>query len=204
MATKGETMMGAAGRVGVAVALVALVGCSSGAVRHDSSSRATTTTPVTAAAGGPPSTALNGAQGLAVPFTADNGALVITAGPPPDDVTAQQAADRAARLRTSAGRAPIVTVLSGRVTLAAGLGPTAIVDQPAWIVGYIQEYVAACPGRPAGAIEPTVPPSASHLTAIIITGATAVVGYFGAGTGICTLRSEPEVASEDDLVNGGL
>lgn len=141
-----------------------------------------------------------GRLGLAVVVIA----LVVTTGPAPDDVSEQQAADRAIQLRTSAGKAPIVTVLADRVTIAAGLGPMPIVDQPAWIVAYTQQYVAACPNRLTGGVEPTVPSSASHLTAVIITGATTLVGYFGAGTGICTLRSEPEVVSEAALVNGGL
>ena len=196
--------MGAAGRLVVAVALLAIVGCSSGSGRHDSASPASTAPPVTTVVGGSPSTVLTGAKGLRVPFTADDGALVVTTGGAPDDVTEQQAADRAIQLRTSAGKAPIVTVVAGRVTIAAGLGPMPIVDQPAWIVAYTQLYVAACPNRLSGGVEPTVPSSASHLTAIIITGSTTLVGYFGTGTGICTLRTEPEVVSESDLVDGGL
>lgn len=146
-----------------------------------------------------------GTKGLRVAFTAGDGALVMTTGPAPDDVTEQQAADRAIQLRTSAGREPIVTVLSGRVTIAAGLGPMPIVDQPAWIVAYTQLYVAACPDpRLTGGVEPTVPLSASHLNAIIITGATTAVAYVEAGAGDGTLRSEPEVVAEADLVNGGL
>jgi hypothetical protein len=50
----------------------------------------------------------------------------------------------------------------------------------------------------------TATPAASHLTAVIITSTSAVVGCLGAGTGICTPRAQPTVLSEADLVNGDL
>src|SRR3954471_7830751 len=62
----------------------------------------------------PPSTLLTPADGVTVPFTADDNALVVTVGAPPDTVTADDAVAALSELRTSQGTPPkVLAVLKG-------------------------------------------------------------------------------------------
>jgi hypothetical protein len=149
------------------------------------------TTPTTA--GTPPSTVLNGPGNLTVPFTADDGALTVTAGPPPDGITPTQVQAILEMLGSpppSGGfNYPVLpaawpgSVVSGRVSLKAGLGVPAIDARPAWIVP-ITYAGLICPYNPD---EANHPPWASHLAMIIIegTGNDQIIEYTGIGGGGC-------------------
>jgi hypothetical protein len=193
--------------VAAGVLVVALTGCTSSSSPTGQPAATESTVPV------PPSTVLDGTNAVTVPFTADDGALVVTAGPPPADVTQERAVARVQELRvTSTGDPPhIVGVVSGLVTLRPGLGPDSVVARSAWVVVYTQRLNAACPMR---GTEPAIPSSASQLRAIIILGEqplptedgsgtiAPVFGYNGAGTGLCIQSSQPGVASLDELIQG--
>jgi hypothetical protein len=193
-------------RVLAAAAVLLLVaGCSS--------SGSTSGQPAQTAAAVPPSTALDGTKPVNVPFTADDGALVVTVGPPPADVAHDRARIRAQELRgTSRADDPnIVAVVSGLVTLRAGLSPDSVVNRPAWIVVYTQNLMAACPEMGA---EAPVPTWASNLRAVVILGEqplpaddgtgtiSPIFGYDGAGTGLCGRKLTPTVVSLDGLIRG--
>jgi hypothetical protein len=158
----------------------------------------------------PPSTILDGSTPVAVPFTADLGALLVTEGPPPSDVTREEAVARFEELRRS-DRPSIVSVVSGLVTLGPGLGVDPVSERPAWVIVYTATVAASCPAM----IDPppTPPPTASHLHAVIVFGDTTtpgfeptyvgpVLGYEGAGTGPCTQRTVPMVLTENQLAIG--
>ncbi len=192
---------------------VLLAGCSSGGASRSQpagSATATTRAPVATV---PPSTVLDGTRPVTVPFTADDGALVVTTGAPPADVTRDRAVARVRELRRTARSDDpnIVAVVSGLVTLGPGLSPDAVVDRPAWIVIYTQNLLAACPAR---GTEPTMPAWASNLRAVIVLGErplpaddgsgtiSPIFGYDGAGTGLCDRSVTPSVVSLDALVRG--
>jgi len=184
-----------------AAAAVAVIACTS---------CRTTTAPVANVQPIPPSTLLEPTQGVTVPFTADSGALVVIAGEPPPEVTKERALTRFHDLRASP-TPTVVAVVAGLVTVGAGLGHDVVVNQPAWVVAYTETDVAACPTVEG---TPTVPSTASHLRAVIImgdqplagTGAGPMIapifGYDGAGTGVCSPRTEPSVLTEDQLNHG--
>jgi hypothetical protein len=171
------------------------------------------TGPTPTAVAVPPSTVLDGTKPVTVPFTADAGALVVTAGPPPGDVTHDRAVTRVQELRRTA-RADdpsIVAVVSGLVTLRAGLSADSVINRPAWIVIYTQNLMAACP---AIATEPQVPSWASNLRAVVILGEqplpandgtgtiSPIFGYNGAGPGLCYRQVTPTVVALDGLIRG--
>ena len=186
----------------VAAMILASASCSSTGSGRDAAEtkslpEAPTSVPVT------PSTVLDPSQPLAVPFTADDGALVVTAGPPPSDVTQGQAVAMAEKLLPSGGRvADSNAAVSGLVTLAAGLTHDEVVDRPAWIVPYTQAIRFACP---ATATPQTAPPAASGLEAMIILRPVPPAGdqlritpapafdYIGAGVIVCAPSTSPKV-----------
>jgi hypothetical protein len=180
--------------------------CSSHA--SDDTARATATTAAVV-----PSTLLDGTSTLSVPFTADEGSLVVTPGRAPDGLTQERALTRFHQLRGSTLEPTVVSVVSGEVTLRPGLTATPVVNQPAWVISYTIIVAAACPAMVG---EPdTAPPTASHLHAFLMfgdepvpSGASAsvarVIGYEGAGTGICEPSTEPIALSEDQLNHGEL
>jgi hypothetical protein len=65
-----------------------------------------------------------------------------------------------------------------------------LTNQPAWIVAYRSQIAYGCPMM-TGA--PPIPPTASELDALIITGPTTdqITIYHGAGTGPCVPRTYP-------------
>jgi len=177
-------------------------------------------TACTTTSGGPaqvsrvsPSTLVDPTQGVTVPFTADGGALVLTEAEPPSDVTKERALTRFNELRTHP-TPTVVAVVSGLVTLATGLGHDVVVNRPAWVVAYTEIDAVACPSMGPSETSPVPPATASHLRAMIMMGeqplpGTAggpaiapIFGYDGAGTGVCSLRTEPTILTEDQLNHG--
>ena len=158
-----------------------------------------------------PSTVEDPTQGLTVPFTADGGALVVTEGEPPPDVTKEQALSRFQELRGSATQPTVIAVVSGQVSLRPGLGQDLVAYRRAWVVAYTETGITSCPLIDT---MPTTPPNASNLRAVVIMGeqplaGTAggppiapVFGYDGAGTGICGPSMEPVVLTVDQLLHG--
>jgi len=195
-------------RAAIVVAVALVVGsCSSGTSSHPSDDSTATTTPVS------PSTVLNPNPAVTVPFTADNGALTVTGGPGPDDVTQDQAVAITNNLLGDRTRpAEIISVVSGLVTLATGLTIDTVSGQPAWVVVYHREVLASCP---AMSTTMTAPPTASNLEAMIVLGPPTPAGedirqtpspvydYLGAGLGTCGgARETPRVLDLYDLYNG--
>ena len=195
-------------RAGWALAVLILggalcAGCTSG--------RSTVTPTTTTAVSTPASTVLSPHPTVTVPFTADNGALVVTDGPPPDDVTQDQAVAITNELLRSQVSSPKVTsVVHGLVTLAPGLAADSVTARAAWIVVYDQDQLAACPASP----QPTAPASASNLRALLVFASPPPVGndqrivpspiyeYQGAGLGLCGPTSQPVVLDLNHLRPG--
>jgi hypothetical protein len=190
----------------IAVAF-AVAGCSSGT---STSPNATTapTAPVS------PSTVLDPSPGVTVPFTADNGALTVTAGPAPDNVTQDQAVSITNNLLGAhSPTAQILSAVSGLVTFGPGLTADTVSGQPAWVIVYRRDGVVACPAMPTTATAPT---TASNLQAMIVLGPPTPAGedirqtpppvydYRGAGIGLCGPAEAPRVLALFDIYNGQL
>ncbi len=191
--------------------LVAVVVASLGAssCSPDQSASSPSTVPASQIA---PSTVLNPSPGITVPFTADDGAFVVTAGAAPDTVTQDQAVAVAKDLLGSLPTAPqIRTVVAGRVTFAPGLTSDSVVERSAWIVVYTQESIGACVGL---STTPVAPASASNLQAIVVLGQPTPIGedirvspapvydYLGAGLVVCYPSTQPRVLDLYQLYNG--
>ena len=155
--------------------------------------------------------ALDPTHGVAVPFTADGGAFVVTDGPPPADVSKARAVARFHQLRDATKQPTVIAAVSGLVTVRAGLSPDPIVGRPAWIIVYTQGgAIASCP---AEMTTPVVPPDASHMQSVVIMGEhplpngsgrpiDPILGYDGAGIGPCEPNAVPSILFEDQLNHG--
>jgi hypothetical protein len=158
----------------------------------------------------PPSTLVDPTQGLTVPLTADGGALVVTEGEPPSDVTKERALSRFHELRSPATQPTVIGVVSGLVSLRPGLGHDLVAYRPAWVIAYTETTVSSCLVETM----PTTPPDASNLRAVVIMGEqplagttggptiAPIFGYDGAGTDICGPSTEPGVLTVDQLLHG--
>jgi hypothetical protein len=138
--------------------------------------------------------AASAALRVRLPFTADDGALVVTPGAPPVGFNAT-AADRefSTILEGTYGDPHIKLpheLLAGRVTLVGGLGVPPLPGVAAWVVVYPEPEAACAVGLPDTTLPPA-PPDASGLYALIFTepGAVNAVSYQGAGTGSCGVLS---------------
>ncbi len=134
---------------------------------------------------------------VAVPFSADRGALVVTHGAAPAGFSASAAEHEFSTIMTSALGDPDARIphqlLVGRVSLTSGLGTPPVFGERAWVVVYEPLPPSCAPGRP-GTTQPALPPYASGLSALIFTqpGATNAITYQGAGTGECgVLNTRP-------------
>jgi len=173
--------------------LVVAHGCAPVALRHGH---------VDAVADGAPG-AGQGAD-VTVPFSADDGALVVASGPGPVGVSSGDA-ERVLRsvlldpVRSDLNIIPH-ELLIGRVSLASGLGAPAMDGVPGWVRLYRGVAIASCAAlsKPV----PVVPDWASALHAIVVTSTdpTTIVAYYGAGTGVCELRAKPEAAVAPDFL----
>ena len=146
----------------------------------------------------PPSTVLDPTKGIKVPFTADDGALTVAVGDPPVSVSQEQAIALLSSLVPRIKGFPLdlaYAVVSGRVTLAPGLGVPPMTDEAAWVISHTESTGASCGARALGA--PEAPTTSSKLSVAIITGPTLsdVVMYEGAGTWLCAPRLSPEAIS---------
>ena len=188
-----------------AVALT-VAGCTSGTPNGSSGTTATTVTTAPV----PPSTLLDPTRGVTVPFTADGDAFVVTDSPPPADLSEDRAVARFYQLRDATKQPTVIAVVSGLVTVRAGLSPDPIVGRPAWIIVYTRG--GAMPSCPA-VIGMTLPLDASHLQAVVIMGEHPlpdysghtigpIFGYDGAGTGPCEPSPVPTILTEDQLNHG--
>jgi hypothetical protein len=134
-----------------------------------------------------------------VPFTADQGALVVTAGAAPTGITGAAAAQAVAGTSHFWPVRAIGAPMPGTAHLRSGLGVPAIDGHPAWIVPvrYVGEYACPMIAYPT----PSIPPWASHLTVIIVTGTSPgeIVLYAGVGTGPCQPNVQPHAQSAAQL-----
>jgi len=152
----------------------------------------------------PPSTVLAAdAQALrvGVPFSADQGALILANGPAPDAMAVGDAesvmklvlARMLPGTSFDAGLPRPYQLLSGPVTLAPGTGAPPLDAVPAWVMIY-PGIPASCAPTLTPMTYPPAPTWASGLHAIIVTNpdpSTAIV-YYGAGTSNCSPpRSQP-------------
>ncbi len=129
---------------------------------------------------------------VALPFSADRGALIVTPGSAPAGFTSAQAAQLVGSVftntfGTSLGNPlPPHQLLAGEVTLSGHTGVAPLAKTPAWV--FIYQPPAAYTCISVGPVTSRTPPStASGLTAIILTEpyASDAVTYSGAGTGPC-------------------
>ena len=182
------------------LALGLMVGCSSSPVAAPPLPSDTATTV-------PPPTVLPAqakALDVAVPFSADDGALVVATGPGPVGVSSEdaEAVVRSVMLSNAPPSQPLPPheSLVGQVSLASGLGAPAMAGVPAWVMLYRGVAIASCAAisKPV----PVVPDWASGLHALIVTSTdpATIVTYYGAGTGVCELRAKPEAAVAPDFL----
>jgi len=137
---------------------------------------------------------------VTVPFSADQGTLVLADGPGPQGISEDEARTILGALfagTDASGPAPLRphVLLAGRVSLAAGFGAPALDEVPAWVMIYqgILGATVNCAPPPPGTYPPA-PAWASGLHAIIITNGdpSTTIAYDGAGTGLCVPpRAEP-------------
>jgi len=137
---------------------------------------------------------------VTVPFSADQGTLVLADGPGPQDISEDEAQTILGDLfaGTDASKpAPLRphVLLAGRVSLAPGFGAPALDEVPAWVLIYqgIPGATVNCSAPPPGTYPPA-PAWASGLHVIIVTDPdpSTAVAYDGAGTGLCVpARAEP-------------
>lgn len=171
-------------------------------VEAGSGSTKPATTAVTASTA-PSVTVLSPTASIRPPFTADGGALRVSAGDPPPHVSQQQAISLLRLLvpRTIGNETPdpIYAVVAGGVDLADGLGVGALHSVPAWTIRHEEIFPAACPAQAPGS--PTPPPTASNMSAAVVTGPDLahVVMYEGAGTYLCYPRLRPEAILGTDF-----
>ncbi len=161
---------------------------------------------------------------LAIPFVADRRALVVDAGQPPTDLTegaalrlahdslgdlaAIAAAERECAGCVAGNGKPItLDPVPGRVTLAVTSAETTgpvrrLVRTAAWLIPFTP-WSVFCPAEPDP--PPDVPPSASDLDVLIVTGPRLddVVVYHGTGSGVCRRRTHPVVAFDPPTNQGG-
>jgi hypothetical protein len=186
---KGTGRVNSKPRLALVVMAAALLSACSSTAR----TQAETTTVTTTVA--PPSTVLHGADGLRVPFVADNGALTALRGSPPRGVSADQAV---AEMRQALGQSvqtpptqpPAYHPVAASVSLIDGLGVAPLWNRSAWIIPFVYTVVPSCPDF---ASSTTLPPWASDLQVAIVTTVDprSVVIYTGAGAGLCAPRATP-------------
>ena len=145
-----------------------------------------------------PSTVLDGSGPVTPPFTADNDALVVVAGPPPAGVDQDRATEILHQLAPDLPDHPTTfQVFPGRVTMADGLGAPALDGVAAWVVVYQRYAEAACPVEGVGdesSTTTTTPAWASGLTVLIVAGPSItddVTRYEGAGVWLCSTTVAP-------------
>jgi len=136
-----------------------------------------------------------------VPFSADQGTLVLVDGPAPEGMAVGDAEGVMKVVLTKmlpgtnfeAGWPRPDQLLSGLVTLAPGTGAPPLDAVPAWVMIY-PGIPASCAPSLTPMTYPPAPTWASGLHAIIVTNpdpSTAIV-YYGAGTSNCSPpRSQP-------------
>ncbi len=183
------------------MSVLALVGAACGGTATRASTPTTGTRPTTTTTPPvPPSTVIGGdTAALQVPFTADDGALTVTVGPYPSEVTAAEAVAIASSLDgTMLGLPPVVdgAPLPGVVDLHAGFGAPAILHRSAWIVPFHFKLLYACPAQIA-----PLPASASKLRVVIVEGPRPdqIVIYQGAGGGACGGLPKPVTRTSAQL-----
>jgi hypothetical protein len=184
-----------------AAALVALAAaCSSGRAAVDGPPstvpRTTTTTTV------PPRTIIKASGPPTVPFTADRGAITVTAGDPPRGVSSATATALSSSFPGVGTPEDVFRVtgapIAGTVTLSPSLGAGTVVDAPAWIVPVMYRGIYACPAIRT----PAQPPVwASELLLVVVTGSAPgqVVSYQGAGTGPCSPSGAPHAETDAQI-----
>jgi hypothetical protein len=138
------------------------------------------------------STAVQHPSSLTTPFTADDGALTVTAGPAPGGITAARAAALVASLRGPIGGFPLKVIqapLPGLVDLEPGHGAPAIKGAAAWIVPFDYGLLPYCPAE----VPATLPTWASGLKVAIVERGdpNQIVIYEGAGAAVCSPNVTP-------------
>ena len=148
-----------------------------------------------------PSTVLDGTKAVTAPFTADDGALLVVAGPPPAGVDQDRATEILHQLAPDFPDHPTTyQVFPGRVTMAEGLGAPALDGVAAWVVVYQRYTVASCPVEldDGSSTTTTTPPRASGLSVLIVAGPSVtddVTRYQGAGVNFCSTTAAPSALS---------
>jgi len=135
------------------------------------------------------------ALSVSVPFSADQGTLVLVDGPAPDGMTAGDAesvlklvmAKMLPGSNFDAGLPRPYQLLSGRVTLEPGIGAPPLDGVPAWVM-IDRGIVASCAPSLTPTTYPPAPAGASGLHAIIVTNPdpNSAIVYYGAGTQNCS------------------
>jgi hypothetical protein len=182
--------------VAFAIATIVVVSACSSTTSHAGAGPTTTSTTSTTAE--PPSTVLisptdaQAASPLRIPFTADHGALIVTAGPAPAGITGPRAAAIVSSLRGPLGGFPLKVTqapLHGLVDLEAGNGAPAMRGESAWIVPFDYGILPGCPAE----VPATLPASASGLKVAIVEGSRPdqIVIYEGAGAAVCSPNVTP-------------
>ena len=142
-----------------------------------------------------------GTTHLTVPFTADQDALVVTAGAAPSGIDLARAEALAAALPGGLyGSPPVVAgpAVHGRVSIGAGLGVPASHAQPGWVIPVTTHAIFGCPLMMN---PPSIPAWASRLVAIIVEGPRPdqLILYQGVGSGPCQPLTQVRVSTAAEL-----